>query len=704
VLLALAAVPSARGDALPGRATHVADYDIQVRLDTESKTLDGREHIVWRNPAPEPVAELRFHLYLNAFKNSTSTFNVESGGQLRGDRMPENGWGWVEVTSIRRADGVDLAPGATFEHPDDDNSDDRTVWRVPLPQPVPPGGEIALDVAFEARLPRVFARTGYFRDYFLVGQWFPKLGVYEPAGTRGRATGGWNCHQFHANSEFYADFGRYRVEVTLPRRFVVGATGRRTDRRENPDGTSTHVFEQEDVIDFAWTASPRFVEVKSRFSGEKDVTPQEYAETARLLGRSLDEVRLSDVDVTVLVQPEHAAQAERYVGAAKAGIKWFGLWYGRYPYATVTVVDPPLGALASGGMEYPTFFTAGTVALFSHWPFDRVLFPEDVTVHEFGHQYWQSMVASNEFEEAWLDEGFDSYSTGKVMERAYGPWIVEVLGLRIGGLESSRARNSVDRMFDRIRTPAWGFSPGSYGFNSYARTELTLRTLEALMGPETMARVMRTYHERWRFRHPTGEDFYAVVAEVTGRSWRGFFDQTLERPGVLDDEVASVRSERVREPSGVFGEGEARTTITATEARKKEREKDDAAGRPWRTTVLVRRRGAVVLPTSLRLDYDSGPPQTIALRAREYDGTQVEAPPLVGAAESAEPWLGPWKKIEIVGPHRLVSATLDPDDRLVLDVNRLDNSRRVEPDNRAAAHWGVRWVFWLQQVLAAVGV
>ena len=375
---------------------------------------------------------------------------------------------------------------ASFEHPDDDNAADQTVWRLPLPEPVPAGGEIVLDVEFEAKLPRVFARTGYFRDYFLVGQWFPKLGVYESAGTRGRASSGWNCHQFHANSEFYADFGHYKVEITLPKAFVVGATGQRKERRENPDGTATHVFEQADVIDFAWTASPHFLEVKTRFSAEKDVTPQEYAEVAALLGRSLDEVRLSDVDVTVLLQPEHQAQSERHLRAAKAAIKWFGLWYGRYPYPTLTIVDPSFGARGSGGMEYPTFITAGTSVLFSRWPFDRILAPEGVVVHEFGHQYWQSMVASNEFEESWLDEGFNTYSTGRVMELVYGPWMVQAFGLRLGNLESSQLGNSVERMFDRVRTPAWGYSSSSnYGFNSYQRTELTLRTLEALAGPQT---------------------------------------------------------------------------------------------------------------------------------------------------------------------------------------------------------------------------
>ncbi len=705
LLAALAAADLASADPLPAHARAVADYDIRVRLDADAKTLAGQERITWRNTGSEPVGELWFHLYLNAFRNSESTFFKESGGQLRGDLMPGEGWGFVEVTSARLPGGKDLAPAASFEHPDDDNTADRTVWRLPLPEPVPAGGELVLEVEFEAKLPRVFARTGYFRDYFLVGQWFPKLGVYEPAGARGRASAGWNCHQFHANSEFYADFGRYHVEITLPQRFVVGATGERRERRDNADGTATHVYEQADVIDFAWTASPRFLEVKTRFSAEKDVTAQEYAEAAALLGRSLEEVRLSDVDVTLLLQGEHRAQSERYLRAAKAAIKWFGLWYGRYPYPTLTVVDPAFGAGGSGGMEYPTFITAGTSVLLNRWPLDRMLLPEGVTVHEFGHQYWQSMVASNEFEESWLDEGFNSYSTGRVMERVYGPWMLQAFGLRLGDLESARLGNSVERMFDRVRTPSWGFSSsGNYGFNSYARTELTLRTLEALLGPQTLARVLRTYHERYRFRHPSSDDFYAVVNEVAGRDMSGFFAQTTERPGVLDYEVSLVRSERADEPRGVFGAGAERTTVTTKQAREKEEQADARGGRPWRSTVMVRRRGEVTLPVSLRLVYEGGTTQTVALLEREGDGGSVEQAGILEGSTTSEPWRGRFKRLELTSERRLVSATVDPDDQLKLDVNRLNNARRVEPDGRAASRWGTRFVFWLQQVLALAGL
>jgi hypothetical protein len=141
--------------------------------------------------------------------------------------------------------------------------------------------------------------------------------VFEPAGARGRATSGWNCHQFHAYSEFYADFGSYRVEITAPKSYVIGATGTRSERRDNPDGTSTHVFERDDVIDFVWAASPRFVEVTARFSGEKDVSEQEYAEVAALVGRSREQLQLGDVDIHLLLQPEHLPQRERHLRAAR---------------------------------------------------------------------------------------------------------------------------------------------------------------------------------------------------------------------------------------------------------------------------------------------------------------------------------------------------------------------------------------------------
>ena len=357
--------PVSRADVLPARAEHLVGlrHPRAPRPRGEDARRPGARRLAQPvagarrravvPPLPERLQELEEHVLPSS-----------PGGQLRGDRMPEDGWGWTDVVSIRRPDGVDLLRRRHVRAPRRrQRRRPHGVAGAAARSRCRPAARSPLDVAFKAKLPRVFARTGFFRDYFLVGQWFPKLGVYEPAGTRGRASGGWNCHQFHANSEFYADFGRYRVEITLPKRFVVGATGRRTGAAGEP---GRHLHPRVRAGGRASTSpgppSPRFLEVKSTFSAEKDVTAAGVRGDGEARSvAALDEVRLSDVDVTILLQP--GARGRRPSGtskAAKAAIQWFGLWYGRYPYPTLTVVDPAFGAGGSGGMEYPTFITAGT--------------------------------------------------------------------------------------------------------------------------------------------------------------------------------------------------------------------------------------------------------------------------------------------------------------------------------------------------------
>ncbi len=426
---------------MPRASSHIR---LTSRSIATTHTLTGVERVSWHNASSDAVSDLWFHLYLNAFRNTNSTFVKESGGQLRGVEIVPGGWGWIDLKKLAIANGgADLLRGATMMAPDDGNADDRTVLRTVLPQPVPPGGDVTLDIAFTARLPRVFARTGYVNDYYLVGQWFPKLAVYEAAGTRGRTAGGWNCHQFHANSEFYADYGSFDVRITTPERFVVGATGQLKSSTRNSGGTVTRRYVQDDVHDFAWTADPRFVEVNDQFIAAREVSQAEYASAAALVGRPLDEMRLSDVSIHLLMQPSHMPQAARLLKSIRASIKNFGLWYGRYPYPTLTIVDPAYGGLGSGGMEYPTFITGGTSLLLNHWPFDQIHVNDEVLVHEYGHQFWYGLVGSNEFEEAWLDEGFNQYSTGRLMGRLFGEHrsMGAVFGIELGHVDEGRMTN-----------------------------------------------------------------------------------------------------------------------------------------------------------------------------------------------------------------------------------------------------------------------
>ena len=235
-------------------------------------------------------------------------------------------------------------------------------------------------------------------------------------------------------------------------------------------------------------------------------------------------------------------------------------------------------------------------------------------------------------------------------------------------------QNSPRRLFDRIRQPSWSYSPGSYPFYSYAKPELTLRTLEHYLGRETMARIMRTYHERWRFRHPSSDDFYAVATEVSGRDLTSFFRQTIEGSGIADYEVASVTVRREPPPAGLIGKGaEARLVETLPAHR--------TGATRYDIQVILRRLGWEALPVDIVLRYEGREPERL-----QWDGRDA------------------WKSITRRGSHRLVSAEIDPERRLTLDVSRLNNAKRVEPSLRTAATWTARWMFWAQNLLMAAGL
>jgi len=239
----------------------IANYNITVSLNPRTKILDGNMILNWKNPSTDTIHELRFHMYLNAFKNTESTFWKESGGKLRWNEAKENNrmiWGWINIDEMKTGTGTDLTNRIHYIRPDDQNEKDQTVIVVPLVKPVMPGDSIRLFIKFQSKLPKIFARTGYSRDYFLVAQWFPKIGVYEPAGMRYALKGRWNCHQFHAHSEFYANFGVYKVHITLPENYIVGAVGKLQGEKQNGDSTKTYHYLATDVIDFAWTASPHY--------------------------------------------------------------------------------------------------------------------------------------------------------------------------------------------------------------------------------------------------------------------------------------------------------------------------------------------------------------------------------------------------------------------------------------------------------------
>jgi hypothetical protein len=488
----------------------VASYSIDATYDPETYTLTGQQTAMYYNHTTVPIPTLVFHLYLNAFSSATTLWMRESGLGMRGYGFDPDAPGWIRIDRIALADGTALTVRAL--------DGDETLVEAVLPQPVAPGDSVNVDIAFTAQFPKAFARTGWADggDFIFGGQWFPKFGVWE--------NGAWNAHPFRANSEFYADFGCYDVALTLPQDWVVAATGTAAPTvTANADGTTTHTFVAEHVIDFAWTASPKYRELTRQVEG---------------------------VDVRVVYYPRQRAMARRALNATADALPLYNAWFGTYGkglYPQVTVVIVPPDAGGAGGMEYPTLFTVG--ALGGVMP-ACVRLIEVEAVHELGHQWFQSVVATNEAEAPWLDEGFTDYATVRAMNILYDGALIDCLGWNFSYLALHRLQYT---MFPDtpMAGAAWDFDSLQYGIATYSKPALALTTVERTVGETAMQRFLSTYFDRYAFAHPRTEDVRAVMEETLGAevtAW--FFEQLVYGDGTLDMRVVTSNEQATLEREG----------------------------------------------------------------------------------------------------------------------------------------------------------
>ncbi|MGW8391184.1 M1 family metallopeptidase [Pseudoduganella sp. HUAS MS19] len=654
----------------------VVDYKIEASLDPVKHTIDGKQRLTWRNRSSNPVRSVYMHLYLNAFQNPGSTYFTEqrkSGAGLRSGVDTSDGeWGYIALRSVQQ-NGAKVA--WQFVQPDGGPATDRTVVRMDLPQPVAPGASTTLDISFFDQLPRVVSRTGYFGTFHLVAQWFPKIAVLELPGERGATQARWNAHEFHAESEFYADFGSYDVKLTVPKGYTVGATGELQGPPAEKDGKLTHHFVQGDVHDFAWTADSR---------------------TARPLTGTWTGAGSPQVKITVLFPPEYASNAAPVLKAARDSLDYFSKTLGPYPYKTVTVVIPPYNAREAAGMEYPTFFTAdaykdltpGTLSAFEL---------DFVTIHEFGHGYFYGILASNEFEEPMLDEGLNQYWNTRMLSDlgrkvdATTP-LLSRLGFapRFDVWDAERAMTPREEPADPLGASAFhrlqGVGP------VYSRTATAMHDLEAQLGKDVMGRAFKEYYRRWKFRHPSVADFRAVLSDVSGnrKLVEQVFAQQVYNVSRVDDRIAKFTSAEVLPQPGVHVENGKRVELTSEQVaerinkqRKGWKEQYPDAREyqgpyPYHTMVTVRRRGADV-PQTLLVKFADGSSEAVL-----WDGEER------------------WRTFEWTKPAKAVSAELDPGRKHRLDGNKLDDSRTLEPDGRAARRWSFAFAAIVQTLISFI--
>lgn len=647
-ILFVAATLSAQDSALSNR---VANYKIEVELDEVNKITKAKEILLWRNPSADTIRDLQFHVYYNAFKNNRSTFMHESSGAFTSDVFLENcDWGKTDITSIIDQYGNDLTAAQSYIQPEGAHPQDQSVLRIALKTPVLPYDSIEVTLHWEAKIPKLMIRTGYNQDYFFMAQWFPKVGVYEPAGMRFAEKGQWNCHEYHRSTEYYSDFGVYEVSINVPENYIVGSSGKRTkDIKENGRKIVTHYVE--DVIDFTWTAYPHF-EVETR--------------------------QWEHIELRLLHHPDRTCVVDRYFTAVQNALEYLDQHVGKYPYPTLTIIDPPFHGVRSSAMEYPTLFTGAGLYCFP----EGIRTTESISTHELIHQYFMQMVASNEQEEAWLDEGFTAYYEARIIDHYYGkiledPWT----GFQASNKNWRRTRymSSSNPKVDIPGQAGWKFEHGNAHSIIYGKTALALQTLEGLIGIETMDKVMQTYFERWKFKHPCGRDFIAIVNEVVARElpekyaqefggtmdW--LFDQLIYGTNACDYAVASISNKRMEKELGLFDD------------RKNCEVPDGEPQNTFQSKVILYRLGEVQLPVDVLIFFE--------------DGT-----------EKMEKWDGKARSYDFqyTGDQKIDCVVIDPNHKIPIDKNSINNSLNLKQKQTGIWKYVASTMIWMQQVMQNV--
>jgi hypothetical protein len=511
-LLALQQAPAGpRPPATPYWQQEVA-YAITARLDEPSGVLSGGERIAYRNASPDTLTTFALHLHLNAFRPGSRWADADSAeGRRRFNDLRDPDFAFNHVRGVRIM-GEAVEPVYPF-------APDSTVVRFTLPRPLPPGDSMTIEMGWDARPSTVPRRQGREGRRFDFAQWYPKVVVYDRYG--------WEEHPLYPGGEFYGEFARYTVDLDVPEDQVVGATGvpvcgdpgwARANR--TPDRTVEY------QRDYYGPDTPSADGCAGAEPGRKRI--RWYAERVHHFAMSLNPAyryeggHYGDVAVHVLYQPgdETTWGGGVAVGRTQTALAWLDRLYGPFGWPQITNVH----RIEGGGTEFPMMVHNGSA-------------DQGLIVHEVGHNYTMGLLANNEWREGWLDEGFTSFQTS---------WFWETMGREsYAGTEAQVLQLDLDDYSEPTSLVSEDYRDfTSYQIAIYTRGELFFHQLRAIVGDPAMHRILRTFYERWKYRHVDEAAFRAVAEEVSHRDLSTFFAQWLHGTELYDYAVGRVRSRR----------------------------------------------------------------------------------------------------------------------------------------------------------------
>jgi len=475
-------------------------YRIDATLDTINQKIYGSEEIEFINPTSKAIEKICFHLYANAFSDTTSVFCSENK-QVKKDVASGN-ISRLDITEIMLDDRYVDSSGVTVN---------GTLMNIDLASGLQPNLEINIKLKFELTIPRAIVRFG--RDghgNYLLSHWYPILCGYQ----KGHLVDG----EYHANSEFFSNFGFYDVTLKLPSNFITGTTGT-LNLLENSDSLAVWNATADSVIDFAFACGRNF----ERFQADT-------------LG----------IGITYLLSREKSDLFARIDNITKYTLGYCSEDLFLYPYQNFTVVDFSPG---SAGLELPGLIAVGIGGPESHRTPSSF---ESLIVHETAHQWFYATIATNEYDEPWLDEGTSSYYTERIMRSrsdTHPDFSIFGYGIRL---------DDISRIFALVRHASYPIDLASYEYPNwfeyeaatYARSSMVLQCLQCSLGDTAFSRGIKAYAEKYRFRHPDTGDFEDEIESSSGRDLTEFYSQFVSGTSRVDYAVTDLRSAEIRKETG----------------------------------------------------------------------------------------------------------------------------------------------------------
>ena len=516
------------------------NFKIQVTLDDKSHELTGFEEIEYTNNSEQSLNFIYFHLWPNAYSKHNSALGKQ---QLEEHNTllyyaSENIKGYI--------DSLDFKTGEkNLKWSFDTLNNDICI--VTLPKPLKPGEKINISTPFQIKLPKgIFSRMGHLDQSYQVTQWFPKPAVFD--------TKGWHPLPYLDQGEFYSEFGTFDVFITLPKNYVVGATGDLVNGEKeirwlnikaeqtlkidtfdynnmsfpkSSDTLKTLHYHQKNVHDFAWFADKRYHVLK----GETTLPHSKRK-----------------VTLWAMFTNNEADLWKNSIEYLNDATYYYSLWNGDYPYNHVTAVDGALSA--GGGMEYPNVTVIGE-------SYDAFTL-ETTIMHEVGHNWFYGILGSNERDNGWMDEGINSMNENRYIETKYPNrglmWSEDVAQknklLKWFDLKQYKHKasyytgyllNAKRNKDQAIQEHSARYSALNYGAIVYGKTAISFDYLKAFLGDDTYDKCMKQYFEKWKFKHPKPSDLQQIFETEVNMDLGWFFDDIIQSTKKIDYKISSSK-------------------------------------------------------------------------------------------------------------------------------------------------------------------